>query len=194
MKSVEEDLIVQELRRGEQAAVDEGMALVMAKGGVAVTLVTSPWLFQICPECLHTFRVGDEVEVELDKSIRHAGSRGQCLCELAGTADPAGEAARFYEGLNEAWPAPEEFHILRLEPGHELLARPRGATGRRSCAICAHTFRPNDLVVICPCSPAEPLCAAAIHRDVIHNMTCWDAWNPDKVREYCPVTSRRLDE
>jgi len=52
--------------------------------------------------------------------------------------------------------------------------------------------------VICPCSPLEPLCQTAIHRDLIHGLHCLEAWNPGVNQQgkqrYCPITSRKIDD
>ncbi len=34
----------------------------------------------------------------------------------------------------------------------------------------------SDHVVICPCSPAKPRCRAAVHRDLLRQLHCWDEW------------------
>jgi hypothetical protein len=83
---------------------------------------------------------------------------------------------------------------VRLEAGHFLLTPPGNGFGRRSCAVCGHTFRLHDHVIFCPCHPQERKCIVAIHRDPVHGLRCWEEWSPGTTFRYCPATSRRLDE
>jgi hypothetical protein len=176
---------------GVAAALDPVNAAAVT-GGRAVTSRRSYWLFDRCPVCQHTFRPGDEVQVADDRSVRHAMPTLPCAeGKPAPTADPV-EAAAFFAGLNSAWPLPTEGACpVRLEAGHELLAEARDGHGRHTCAVCCHTFRLNECVVICPCSPEKPLCGAAIHRDRVQGLHCWESWSPGESMQYCPITSRR---
>src|SRR5205085_2866290 len=78
-------------------------------------------------------------------------------------------AAAFYLGLDESWPPPATLPVRRLELGTKvgdlLLAPAVSGFRRHRCAICGHTLRPHDQVVICPCRPEQPMCILAIHRD-----------------------------
>ncbi|MDJ0842262.1 MAG: hypothetical protein QNK37_37520, partial [Acidobacteriota bacterium] len=164
----------QAFQRGLAAARDPA---VEPETGLAVTNLRSPWLHQRCEVCHHSFRPDDPVLVD-GRKVRHAGNGLNCH---NGAVDPEPEAEAidaFYRGLYKAWPPPEDAPGLRLKPGHTLLDPPVGRLGRHTCAVCAHTLRPGDTVVICPCRPNAPLCQLAIHRDPLRGLTCWQAWNP----------------
>lgn len=169
----------QGLRAGSDPA-NQGSRL----GGRAKTNLHSPWLRRRCPRTGHTFRVDDPVHVDSDGVV---------------TLDPAAlldlttpEAQAFHAGLVAAWPT--EAQVVRLgDPTHPLLAEPTPAFPRRQCAVCGHSFRVGDQVVLCPCSPARPLCAGAVHRDPTRNLTCWDDAQA-QMRGRCPVTARRLSD
>jgi hypothetical protein len=161
-----------------------------AAGGVVVTTLRSPWLGQPCRRCEHTFRRGDRVEAGAGADAAHAGG---CPDErgAASAADPP-ERAAFYAGLAAAHPPPADLRLVRLGPGHPLLGEGRAPFRRPTCAVCGHSLRPFDEVVVCPCQPEAPLCRAAVHRDSIRALHCWDEWSKSKLASYCPVTSRKL--
>ncbi len=181
--------------QGEAAAADpENREAVL--GGRAVTNLRSRWLHLRCDICGHSFRNGDAVEVGLDGKVSHASKELPCNGgDFAMTPDVV-EAGEFFEGLDEAWPPPAGLCVKRLEQGSPqgdvLLAPPVAGFRRHRCAVCGHTFRPLDQVVICPCRPHDPMCILAIHRDPVRGLNCWEAWNPGQVQRYCPVTSRKL--
>jgi hypothetical protein len=173
-------------------------------GGVGVTNLRSPWLQRPCARCSHTFRRGDRVEVQPGGRFMHAAGTPFCGDDPARSpAAPEGEArpiepatspvrTAFYAGIALALPPPAGAPIVRLDPGHPLLAPAGPAFGRAACAICGHSLRPFDQVVICPCSPEAPLCRSAVHRDPLRLMMCWDDWKNSHLGNYCPATSRRL--
>lgn len=181
----------EEFEKGASGAADEENAAVLAEGGVAVTTLRSSWLHRPCPDCQHTFRLGDPVEIAPKTPVRHVTS----FCV---SGQPEGEAsaeiALFFLGLDEVWPPPEDSQTIRLEPSHRLLAPPTAGFRRHTCVVCGHTLRWRDEVVICPCSPKQPICFVAVHRDPVHGLHCLDSWTAGRTRKYCPVTSRRLDE
>ena len=163
--------------------------------GPIVTTRSSAWIYDSCVTCGHSFRAGDEVAVDETGIVRHHSAMLPCSGE--GEFTGGGDKARatiqaFFKGLEETWPPPEHLPIIRLEEGHPLLAPPMGRMRRRSCAFCGHTFRPRDQVIICPCSPGEPKCLIAIHRDPMHGLNCWETWNPGSVLRHCPMSSRPL--
>ncbi len=181
--------------QGVAVAMDPVNNAAIQKGGQGTTTLSSYWLHQKCPVCSHTFRLGDEVYIDEDGTVRHNSTLLPCFQSDVVKLEFSQEASAFFSGLDRAWPPPKELPIVRLDEGHELLAPPLAGFQRHTCAVCSHTLRQNDRVVICPCSPNQPLCKIAVHRDLIHDLNCLEAWNPGANRQsYCPVTSRKLDE
>lgn len=174
---------------GLRAGLDPTNAAAAA-GGRAVTSLRSPWLHRLCPRCGHTFRRGDPVDVAPDQSVQHVEDFSPCRSP-ASMAAAAVIEAEFFAGVNDGWPPPAGARVERLTAEHVLTRPPTAAFGRRRCAVCAHTLRPQDQVVICPCSPDAPLCSAAVHRDPAHQLHCWDDWQRAG-RRFCPATSRAL--
>jgi hypothetical protein len=184
-----------ELQRGIAAAMDP-LNRGAVHGGHAVTSLHSPWLHQPCPVCRHTFRVGDEVEIDRDTTVRHHSALLPCAGGELAARPKNSELNAFLAGLDHAWPPPPGVSVHRLEDGGQwqrLLAAPTAGFRRHSCAVCGHTLRPLDMVVICPCEPGQPRCQVAIHRDPVHGLNCWDAWSPGEFRLHCPATSRPID-
>ncbi|NEO75337.1 hypothetical protein [Moorena sp. SIO4G3] len=180
--------------QGVAVAIDPANNVAIQQGGEAITTLNSYWLHQRCPVCSHTFRLGDEVYIAEDRTVRHNNALLPCAQGNATGSEPSPETSAFFAGLDTAWPPPKDMPIVRLEAGHELLAPPLAGFQRHTCVVCGHTLRLNDHVVICPCSPHKPLCRIAVHRDLIHGLHCFDAWNPGANGQlYCPVTSRKLD-
>jgi hypothetical protein len=181
-----------ELELGVAAARDPVNAAAM-QGGRATTTLLSRWLHLRCAECGHSFRVGDAVAVSAeDGSARHDSVSLPCAHTTTPAAHAPVDAAAFFAGLEEAWPPPRDLPVHRLLEGHPLLAPPQGGFRRHGCAVCGHTLRPNDCVILCPCSPGQPACRVAIHRDPVHGLHCWEAWNPGASRRHCPATSRLI--
>ncbi len=144
----------------------------------SVTSLRSRWLFQRCRVCGHTFRPGDEVRISRNGQVLHDMPGLRCASEKPASEIPGDPEIRtdFFAGLETAWPMPADVPVTRLEGDHYLLAPPLQGHGRASCRICGHTFRPYDHVVICPCSPENPRCQAAVHRDLFRHLHCWDEW------------------
>lgn len=160
-----------------------------------MTTLESQWLGKYCPTCSHSFRLGDQVMISEGGIIYHNADLLPCLKKKRVSAQTSHELNLFYKGLDESWPPPKNIKIVRLEHGHELLAEPKAGFKRHTCAVCGHTLRLFDHVVICPCSPNDPKCLTAIHRDPIHGLHCFEAWNPGaNGQKYCPVTLRKLNE
>lgn len=181
--------------RGIAVALDPANTVALQQGGKATTTLSSHWLHQRCPVCAHTFRINDEVAISAEGSVRHNSALLPCAQEKTQTNPTSAETAAFFTGLDEAWPPPPDMPVRRLEAGSELLSPPFAGFQRHTCAVCGHTLRLHDLVVICPCSPTTPLCKTAIHRDPLHNLHCLEAWNPGANQQrYCPVTSRKLND
>ncbi len=187
--------ILSAFNQGVTVASDPANDSAIQSGGEALTNLNSYWLGEYCPVCFHTFRLGDEVIISKDGKVRHNSPLLPCSQNKQVSLESSHETSTFFDGLYESWPPPKDISVVRLEQNHGLLAPPRAGFKRHSCAVCGHTLRLHDHVVICPCSPNEPKCLTAIHRDPIHGLHCFEAWNPGaNKQEYCPVTSRKLDE
>jgi len=142
-----------------------------------VTSLRSRWLYGLCGVCGHNFRLGDEVRILENGSVVHdlPGLRcagGDAPQDVGGAED----RGRFFKGLATAWPMAADVPVKRLEPGDPLLAPPHQGHARAICRVCGYTFRVGDHVVVCPCSPGEPRCRAAVHRDLLRQLHCWDQW------------------
>lgn len=158
---------------------------------VMITTLHSPWLHSRCKKCDHTFRIEDRVRVNGDE-VLHDTALLQCAEPHGEKEENLEESTKFYKGMDETWPPPENLQLTRLTKGHPLLAPPFASFKRMSCAVCGHTLREGDVVVICPCSPKKPKCQIAIHRDLLHGLNCWNDWNPGSYLTHCPATSKRL--
>ncbi len=188
--------ICSQIERGMSTAKDAANQEAIRGGGRGVTNLHSPWMLSLCPVCHNTFRLGDEVWIDRDGTVRHASS--ELPCDRGEVHEPQATPLldRFLEGLDLAWPPPREVPIARLTPGHPLLVAPTPQfPKRRRCAVCRHTFRVHDHVVICPCRPLAPRCLAAVHRDPCHGLSCLDIWDPEaNDQQFCPITHEGLDE
>lgn len=187
-----EDPIRERFDRGHQDATDPLNASIKP-GARAVTTLQSPWLHGLCPECRHSFRPGDIVQVAAPGQVRHAMAALPCAGDTEGRPN-ALTAHGFFQGLDDAWPPPTDVAFCRLDAHHPLVSSPRVGFRRFSCAICTHTLREGDLVVLCPCHPEHPKCRVAIHRDALHGLHCWDAWRSVEGRRFCPATSWMPEE
>jgi hypothetical protein len=194
-KSVAQPNLLTLFNDGVTGVLDPTNNDAIALGGQGTTTLSSYWLHQKCSVCSHTFRLGDEVYISEDKTVRHNSALLPCAQGKVNSSAVSEETSAFFAGLDSAWPPPKDIPIMRLELENELLAPPLAGFQRHTCAVCGHTLRLNDHVVICPCSPHKPRCQIAVHRDLIHGLHCFDAWNPGANRQsYCPITSRKLDE
>lgn len=170
-----------DIRAAFQAGYDD--ALNPTAGGPAVVTTASPWLALECPVCRHTFRSGDRVVVGPDGKARHEGEG--CAC---GSAVPEDVSKGFLAGVIAAVGNPDGLRLTVLTAGHPLLSGPEFGFPRKRCPVCAHTFRPNEMVVVCPCYPSDgekPRCEWAVHRDPARGLLCWEALQQANTR--CPV-------
>ncbi len=161
------------------------------RDGVYLTSLQSPWLFRDCPICGHDFRIDDTVFVS-GGTVIHAGGALDCRGgEPILAVDPALSAA-FLAGLYQAWPQVLESHSHSLDQDHPLLAAPLGRIRRATCAVCGHTLRPGEQVVICPCQPDQPCCRLAVHHDPLRGQTCWSDYAHGDGPSHCLTTGRPL--
>lgn len=197
-QDVSQGEVSREFQSGIAVAMDPLNDFAITHGGKAVTTLSSYWLHRVCPTCQHTFRLGDEVEIGNDGVVRHRSVLLPCTKDAPEEMVLHQETAEFFMGMDETWPPPADMPVHRLFEGHELLAPPLNNFRRHTCAVCGHTLRPHDHVIICPCSPENPHCLTAIHRDPLHGLHCYEAWNPRANKQdpgkpdFCPVTSRKL--
>jgi hypothetical protein len=149
--------------------------------------VTSPpsWWFNLeCTTCGHTFRSGDRVRVDaVTRLVVHLEPGLGCAGGPATEQDP--ETARFAAGLLSAWPSGAR--VVELTENDWRLPQPSTGRAGQRCLYCAHTFRPGEQVVVCPCRRDEPACGAAVHRDPARGLPCWERWRPDGTVTICPV-------
>ncbi len=167
------------------------------RGGTAKTTLSSAWLYKKCPRCSHSFRLDDAVYITTEGQVLHDSPALDCAGRQ-GTADDdmADEVFEFYSGIIESY-LPERTVLPQIvTPGNPVVAHLLDAPGhgfkRYQCGICAHTIRPNDIIVLCPCHPEAPGCRLAIHLDPFRGLNCWGAWNSNVKEAYCPAFSQKL--
>jgi hypothetical protein len=93
--------------------------------------------------------------------------------------------------LLATWPVADGIPVARADDVPGLLDPPAYGFRRLDCLFCAHTFRPGELVVVCPCSPRRRRCGAAVHRDPAQGLVCWESWRPDSQVPVCPIMLTR---
>jgi hypothetical protein len=167
---------------------------VIAVTGEQVTTLNSWWHTRHCERCGHTFRRGDRVSVGDDREVLHLDPLLRCAAggELA---DTASDVLDFAEGVEAAWELRGDLPVRHTEDEPYLLAPPLGGFRRQQCLFCAHTFRPGELVIVCPCQGGQrQLCRRAVHRDPAQGLVCWESWRPDSSLRICPVTLTRVGD
>ncbi len=202
------DVAVTAFRLGTRAAF-EAPADDASEAAEAVTTLVSWWNHLQCGTCGHTFRRGDRVRHDAQTSaVSHLDPTLGCAAAddalsqdaafgngLAGAGDatPAypADLDEFAYGLAAAWPPAGSVPVTQLGQGDWRITPPRPPLGRARCLYCGHTFRENEYVIICPCSPASPACGAAVHRDPAAGLICWESWQPSGEVRLCPVTAGR---
>lgn len=159
-----------------------------------LTRITSWWHFQWCATCGHTFRRGDRVRVDpVSNQVWHLEPGLGCVGSEDEVGQPdAADLQEFLAGVNTVWPVAGDVPVVLTDDQPYLLAPPIGGLRRMFCLYCAHTFRPHELVVICPCAPRQRECRFAVHRDPGLGLVCWERWRPSGTLSVCPVTQRRL--
>lgn len=163
--------------------------------GRAVTSPSSSWNHQLCTTCGHSFRRGDEVRIIRDPEYRvvHSAPALRCDPDVEPDGEPAEPSQEFAAGLLRTWPVAEHVPVTQLKTDDWRVARP-GLSRPPTCLYCAHTFRPGEHVVVCPCGPGASRCGAAVHRDPAAGLSCWEAWRPDSALKICPVTLERVSD
>ncbi len=117
------------------------------------------------------------------QDARPPSGMAETLIEAAHTiAAPIADPFRFgmAAGL-EADPGVPAADLRNPRPVHRTTGL-RSRWLHRRCAVCGHTFRPGDQVVICPCDPVSPRCRAAVHRDLLKQIHCWELWQGSPLR------------
>jgi hypothetical protein len=177
-----------------------------AGDGTAVTNGWSWWSGIRCARCGHTYRRGDRVRLvpglptplHLDPILRCAVDDGQTA--RSGGLPEDWTPIEFAAALMEVWPPLNNVPVTLLAPDDWRVASPRRGARRSTCLYCAHTFRPGEHVVICPCrhSASWPAgvgaCGEAVHRDPAVGLPCWETWCPTGKVSVCPVRLNRLED
>lgn len=155
--------------------------------GDMITRITSWWHTTLCAGCGHTFRRGDRVRA--DARTRSAVHLDPALgCAVAADSRSAdADVQAFVSGLLKAWPVVGDVPVVRTDEEPYLLRPADGGFSRQACLVCAHSFRRSELVIVCPCSPSQRRCRAAVHRDPGQGLVCWETWLPASTVAVCPV-------
>jgi hypothetical protein len=182
--------------RGLQASLHpQPGATAVAVSGTATTVGTSWWHTRLCETCGHTFRRGDRVIVDVAGRVSHLDRDLHCADDpeitRAGSADGDGDIRDFTTGVLAAWPPAADIPVVSTDAVPQLLAPPFAGFRRPFCLFCAHTFRPGEMVVVCPCRPRDTRCIQAVHRDPAQGLVCWESWRPDNRIAICPVMLTR---
>ncbi|MFF5290776.1 hypothetical protein [Paractinoplanes globisporus] len=160
----------------------------------ALTGLNSWWNHLLCDRCGHTFRRGERVHVTREpRAAHHAELPGVCHdpAKKAPSAPVlAADVAEFAEGVEAVWGSGDT-PVRTLGADDWRVARPPAPMQRTRCLVCAHTLRAGERVVVCPCNPGRPECAATIHRDPAAGLTCWETWRPAGTVTSCPITMAR---
>jgi hypothetical protein len=183
------------LNLGTRLGLDPQPALAQDHAdGVVVTRSWSWWNGVRCRTCGHTFRRGDRaLVVAAARTVQHLVPGLVCGTDPRPGADRGtAEQDELAAGLLATWPA--DVPISRLAPDDWRIPRPgrRGSTYPPACLYCGHSFRAGEYVVICPCAPRLQACGAAVHRDPVAGLPCWDSWRPEGELAVCPTTMARL--
>jgi len=161
----------------------------------------SYWFADTCPECRHTFREGDLVQIAPDGIVRHQDPVLGCPIETkpSGTPSNTGIVFEFLCGALSLWPTVERQYMLALDENHplskSLVAMPAHHFRRPRCVVCGNTLRAGEIVLICPCAAHEhrpPRCQIAVHHDPLHGIYCYGDWHPEQYNLRCPATLRKI--
>jgi hypothetical protein len=160
--------------------------------GVVITRSSSWWNRTRCQTCGQTFRRGDPALVDsAARTALHLVPGLDCGAD-PGSSSALSSADRdaFAVGMLSTWPA--NVPVSRLAPSDWRLPRRGSPREAPTCLYCGHTFRAGEYLVICPCQPGQPACAAAVHRDPAAGLPCWDRWQPTGRLAVCPTTLAKL--
>ncbi|MEV8032357.1 hypothetical protein ACFYW8_21680 [Streptomyces sp. NPDC002742] len=185
---------VRAFKTGNQHAKDPANS---GHDGPARTTGDSLWFDLYCRVCGHTFRRGDAVYVvyrgDDDPDVRHQSPELPCAPlpdDVVAEPVRTDRVEVFYAAADRANPPRQGLHLTRLQPGHPLLV---DVIPRRHCVLCCQSFRPFELAVVCPCSPAEPRCGLGVHRDAGRGLVCYDSWTVQGALTRCPTNLQKLD-
>jgi hypothetical protein len=170
---------------------DPELAATADSSPIRVTRASSWWYYRWCSGCDHTLRRGEMVQVDdSTRAVRHADQSSECDAGEAG-GDSA-DVMEFLEGMQTTWPTGHDLPVASTDDLPFLLNRLPGVGRRPACLNCRHSFRPHETVIVCPCSPFQPQCQHAVHRDPGLGLVCWESWRPSGQLTVCPVTLREL--
>ncbi len=183
-----------EFDQGIQAAFDPQPDPSAAAVGEAVTNLNSWWHQRWCQSCGHTFRRGDRVMISAERRVHHLNPALGCGSPAGASPGADADVREFAAGLAASWPVSGNLPVHSTDDVPSLLAPPVGGLRRAACLFCAHTFRPGEQVVVCPCSPFAPRCRYAVHRDPAQGLVCWESWRPSGGLKVCPILLHKLDD
>jgi len=199
----------EELRNGEKIAFDRKNN-ILPDLALLKTTVESDWWVGECPVCCDSFRENDlvrtcpeckqayhdDVGFDLRCWTRHFGSDNKCstcgnfswdghfpdkeIHLQAQTPPFPTMEEQFFSGLSHTWQVFGDAKIHIVKPGDFMIGN--------TCPMCSYKIRLGDRVVKCPCSAK---CSVYFHNDVLRNWTCWNEWNGEQGKDYCPVSSKK---
>jgi hypothetical protein len=196
------------LRLGVQLATDRENNILPDLSLLKTTLESHWWVGQ-CPVCNDSFRENDHVRkcpgcnqaYHDDPAFNllcwhnHFAGGDKCInCNYTWNGrlpsvksglhtevrSIATMEEQFFAGLSKTWEVFGDAKIHIVKPGDFMIGN--------TCPMCSYKLRLGDRVVKCPCSPK---CAVYFHNDVPRNWTCWNEWNGEQGKDYCPVSSRK---
>lgn len=199
MSAEDLSIIERDFLAGERSVMTQGRS---TKGDAyAVTERQSYWLKDICPRSRHSFRIGDRVEIDNNGDVQHDDETFQRL--VGGGDDAKDDAAAsdgavidFLKGAYSLTPPDEQPYLKLLLPGDPLVAMPEARFKRHVCAVCNHTLRPGETVLICPCDAINKTkgrkCMIAMHHDVANGLYCFGEWSSYQKELFCPAFLKKI--
>ncbi|MDO6433091.1 hypothetical protein Q4E93_20955 [Flavitalea sp. BT771] len=210
-KDVLVQLFREEIRSGEKIAQDRKNN-ILPDLALLKTTIRSGWWVKKCPVCRDLFRENDLVRIcPVCKQAYHddAAFNLRCWGNHFSAGDtclqcheftwngilPAKEffsqterrpfplmEEQFFTGLLSTWKTFGNAPIRIVRRGDLII-------GNR-CHMCRYKFREGDRVVKCPCSSS---CEEYFHSDILRDLTCWNEWNGELGKNYCPVSSKEYE-
>lgn len=199
-------MLREELKQGEKIAFDRKNN-ILPDLALRKTTITSEWWIQECHVCHDTFRENDHVRIcpqckqvyhdDVAFNLRCWGknftkNKTCCNCnyhwdgsfptekilQAATTSIPLMEE-QFFTGLVDTWKIFGDAKILIVKPDSHIIGH--------QCLMCQYKIRAGDRVVKCPCSAQ---CEVYLHNDVLRKWTCWNEWNGEQGKNYCPQSGK----